>query len=261
MKRKKLSNKAKGKLLIAVGIITPIVLIVGVILARFISIVGGFDNFVKIIKQYFSTCFTGDGVLNLLAVAAVMGGFLLLVMFVNHILPMLCFFIGKPISYFDIWRICRKRGYSFRLHRIPFASLGGVGEKSDIEIQTKDKTLHIHLIDIPFPFLRMFLLSNDHEYCMHRSLPGKLRGFAFFVRSGEQEMDPNNYTVYTIPEFPQNQTEFHYLVISPSYANSFYINGKSMSNITGECVVGNVTVCKMKVLKKRLNNELFTPMR
>ena len=48
MKRKKLSNKAKGKLLIAVGIITPIVLIVGIILARFISIVGGFDNFVKI---------------------------------------------------------------------------------------------------------------------------------------------------------------------------------------------------------------------
>ena len=261
MKKRKLTNQQKGKLLIAFGIITPIVLVVGFIFARFISIVGGFDNLLDSFKQRFSIYIENGSFLNILAVAAVMGGFLLLVMIVNHILPMLCFFIGKPISYFDIWRICRKRGYSFRLHRIPFASLGGVGEKSDIEIQTGDKTLHIHLIDIPFPFLRMFLLSNDREYCMHRSLPGKLRGFAFFVRSGEQEMDPNNYTVYTIPEFPQKETEFHYLVISPSYANSFYINGKSMSNITGECVVGNVTVCKMKVLKKRINNELFTPMR
>ena len=114
MKRRKLSNQEKGKLLIAFGIITPIVLVVGFIFARFISIVGGFDNLLDSFKQRFLIYVENGSFLNILAVAAVMGGFLLLVMIVNHILPMLCFFIGKPISYFDIWRICRKRGYSFR---------------------------------------------------------------------------------------------------------------------------------------------------
>ena len=118
--------------------------------------------------------------------------------------------------------------------------------------------MHIHLIDIPFPFLRMFLLANDREYCMHKSIPGKLRGFGGFIRPSEQVMDPDNYTVYTMPALLSNETERHYLVISPSYANAYFIENKKMLSITGECTSGNITVCRMKVLKKHLKSKLHS---
>ena len=262
MKRKKLSNKTKGKIIIISTISLIIAFVVGVIFSRYVSIMyGGWDNYIDGWKKYFRIRFEAGAHLPFLTVAAVMGGFLLLIIFVNQILPMLGFFISKPLAYLSIWCICLKKRYSFRLHRIPFASLGGVSEKSDIEIKTKDKTLHIHFIDMPFPFLRIFLLVSDREYRMHRSDPGKLRGFGGFISPGGREMDPKKYTVYTMPEFPKNETESHYLVISPSYANAFFIGDRLMQSVTGECISGNVTVCKLKVLKKRLNNKVYRPIK
>ena len=184
-----------------------------------------------------------------------------MVIFVNQILPMLGFFISKPLAYLSIWFTCLRKKYSFRLHRVPLASLGGVSEKSDIEIQTKNKTLHIHFIDIPFPYLRIFLLVNDREYRMHRADSGELRGFGGFIRPNNREMNPKKYTIYNIPEFPKSETECHYLVISPSYANAFFIGDRVMQSVIGECTSGNVTVCKLKVLKRRLNNKIFAPIK
>ena len=262
MERKKLSNKTKGKIIIISTISLIIALVAGIIFSRYVSIMyGGWDNYVDGWKKYIRIRFEAGAYLPFLAVAAVMGGFTLLVIFVNQILPMLCFFISKPLTYLSIWCICLKKRYSFRLHRIPLASLAGVVERSDIEIKMKDKTLHIHFIDIPFPFLRIFLLVNDREYRMHRADSGELRGFGGFIRSGKQEMDYKKYTIYTMPEFPKDETESHYLVISPSYANAFFIGDRLMQSVTGRCAVGNVTVCKLKVLKRCLNNEIFTPIK
>ena len=32
-------------------------------------------------------------------------------------------------------------------------------------------------------------------------------------------------------------------------------------NVIEECAIGNITVCNLNTLKKRLNNEIFTPMK
>ena len=261
MKSKKLSNKTKGKIIIISTISLIIALVAGFIFSRYISIIGGWDNYIEGNKKQFSIFVEYGGLQVIFGPIIVMGGFVLLVVFVNHILPMLGFFIGKPLAYFKIWCICLKKGYSCRLNRIPLASLGGVIEKSDIEIQTKNKTLHIHFIDIPFPFLRIFLLVNDREYRMHHSDPGHLRSFGGFITPSSREMNHKKYTIYTMPEFPKNETEAHYLVISPSYANAFFIGDKLMRTVTGECTSGNVTVCKLKVLKRRLNNTLYSPIK
>ena len=262
MKRKKLSNRTKGKIIIISTISLIIALVAGVIFSRYVSIMyGGWDNYIDGWKKYIRIRIEAGAHLPFLTVAAVIGGFALLVIFVNQILPMLCFFIGKPLAYLSIWFTCLRKKYSFRLHRVPFASLGGVSEKSDIEIQTKNKTLHIHFIDIPFPYLRIFLLVNDREYRMHRADSGELRGFGGFIRPNNREMNPKKYTIYSIPEFPKSETECHYLVISPSYANAFFIDDKLMRSVTGECTSGNVTVCKLKVLKRRLKNALYAKMK
>ena len=261
MKSKKLSNKTKGKIIIISTISLIIALVVGGIFSRYISIMGGFDNYVSYLKKWFSIFVEYDGLKVIFGPIIVIGGFALLVIFVNQILPMLGFFISKPLTYLSIWCICLKKRYSCRLNRIPLASLTGVAERSDIEIQTKNKTLHIHFIDIPFPYLKIFLLVNDREYRMHRADSGELRGFGGFIRPNNREMNPKKYTIYSIPEFPKSEIECHYLVISPSYANAFFIGDRVMQSVTGECTSGNVTVCKLKVLKKRLKNELYTPMK
>ena len=258
MKRKKLSNKTKGKIIIISTISLIIALVAGVIFSRYVSIMyGGFDNYVSYLKKWFSIFVEYDGLKVIFGPIIVIGGFVLLVIFVNQILPMLGFFISKPLAYLSIWFTCLRKKYSFRLNRVPLASLGGVREKSDIEIQTKTKTLHIHFIDIPFPFLRIFLLVNDREYRMHNSDPGHLRGFGGFIRPNNREMNPQKYTIYSIPEFSKSETECHYLVISPSYANAFFIGDRVMQSVIGECAVGNITVCKCKILKKRIKNQLY----
>lgn len=264
MKRKKLSNKTKGKIIIISTISLIIALVAGVIFSHYVSIMyGGWDNYIEGNRKQFSIFVMlaeHGGLLTVFGPIIVIGGFVLLVIFVNQILPMLCFFISKPLAYLSIWFTCLRKKYSFRLHRVPLASLGGVSEKSDIEIQTKNKTLHIHFIDIPFPFLRIFLLVNDREYRMHNSDPGHLRGFGGFISPNNREMNPKKYTIYSIPEFPKSETECHYLVISPSYANAFFIGDRVMQSVIGECTSGNVTVCKLKVLKRRLKNELYNPL-
>ena len=129
------------------------------------------------------------------------------------------------------------------------------------QIQMDEKKLFVHFIDVPFPVLRMFLLVNDREYRMHRSLPGKLIQVGRRARAGSREMDHNNYNEYVIPEFPQKGTEYHYLVIDPSYASSFFMSYSAMCDITGECVSGNVTVCRWRSLKRRLKSNFYAPLK
>ena len=219
MKKRKPSNKTKGKILIGI----PILIIVGVLLVVFVSQFR-FDIFWDTIKGAFEHGLENGTFIVILSCIACPTALLLMIAIVDHIIPVLCFFISKPIKYFTIWRLCLKNSYSCHFHRVPFASLLGVERRADIEIQMNEKTLHIHFLDVPFPVLRMFLLVNDREYRMHKSIPGKILASGFGMRPGPREMDQNNYTEYSIPEFPAKGTEYHYLIIDPSYATSFFIN-------------------------------------
>jgi hypothetical protein len=255
MKRKKLSNKTKGKILI----ITPILLLVCILIAVFISnLISDFDSdgFQKMVIVWQTSGFFANGyhwpVIILLSLWV---GLLLMRFIFDNVFPAFHFFIGKPFKYLTIWCICRKNGYSCRFRRVPFVSLKGVEEIADIEVEMDGKKLFIHFVDIPFPVLRMFLLVNDREYHIHRSLPGELQP-GIGVRHGPRRMDHKNYNEYAIPDFPPRDTEYHCLVLDHSYADAYFMNGEIMSIITGECIKGDLIVCRWKILKKRLQSNL-----
>ena len=251
MKRKKLSNKAKGIILISV----PALLFLGILIAIFFYNFD-FGAFWKyFIEPSINEFFDGGWHWAIIILLSIWVALLLLRFIIDNVLPALHFFIGKPFKYFTIWCICRKNGYSCCFRRAPFVSLKGVEALADIEVQTNEKKLFIHFVDIPFPVLRMFLLVNDREYHIHRSLPGELLP-GIGVRHGPRRMDYKNYSEYAIPEFPPRDTEYHCLVLDHSYADAFFMSGDVMSMITGECIKGNVIVCRWKVLKKRIANEL-----
>lgn len=255
MKRRKLSNKTKGKLLIVI----PILLFVGILIAILVAVViANFDpeGFRKVRMFWQMNGFFANGYhWGIIILLSIWAGLVLLRFIIDNVLPMLHFFIGKPLKYFTIWRICRKNGYSCHFRRAPFVSLKGVEALADIEVQMGERNLFIHFVDIPFPVLRMFLLVNDREYRIHKSLPGELQP-GIGVRHGPRQMDHKNYSEYAIPEFPSRDTEYHCLVLDHSYADAYFMNGEIMSIITGECIKGNVIVCRWKVLAKRLKHEL-----
>ena len=269
MKRKKLSNKTKGKILIILAVLAIIFILLAIFISQF-----RFDVFFDMLKAYLGAAIENGAHIVLLLLIACPLALLFMRAFIDHVIPILFFFISKPFKYFAIWRTCRKNGYSCRFLRVVFASLGGVTEKADIEIQMNEKTLFVHFIDIPFPQLRMFLLFNDREYHIHKTIVGKIKRDGVIgrgpnmsgqkvgvIRSGAIEMDEGNFDAYIIPEFPPKGMEYHYLVIDPSYADAYFMSDKAMLTVTGECTSGNVTVCKWKILKKRLKNELFTTLK
>ena len=121
MKRKKLSNKTKGKLLIVI----PILLFVGILIVTFVAtLISNFDpeEFRKLRLFWQINGFFENGYhWPIIILLSIWVGLLLLRFIIDHVLPMLHFFIGKPFKYFAVWRICRKNGYSCHFRR-----LGGV---------------------------------------------------------------------------------------------------------------------------------------
>lgn len=250
MTKRKLSNKAKGIILISI----PVLLIVGILIAIFISQFR-FDVFFdkvlpKITNDVLERGLQWGSIILLGCVA-----FLFLVCLVlDGIIPMLLFFIGRPLKYLAIWYTCRKKGYACRFSRAPFASLKGVDKCADIEIQMDGKTLFLHFVDIPLPVLKIFVLLNDREYRMHFAIPGDLEGFG--IRRGPRKIDHKHYSTYSIPQFSSRDKAYHCLVLDLSYADAYFMKGQIMHSITGECISGNVIVCRWKVLRKRLKHEL-----
>ena len=260
-RRKKLSNKTKGKLIIASVIIGVVVLIVGFIFARLISIIGGFDNYVDSVEKWFSLYKESDTYRAFLVIIATLIVLVLIILLATIVLPLLGFFFGRLFAYCKIWQLCRKNGHSCRFHRAPFASLLGVKRDSHIEIGINQKALHVHFVGIPFPWFRTFLLVNDCEYRMHKSVRNKKRGFLEGRLPKEREIVEDMFNTYSIPEFPTKGTEYHYLVVDPSYAVAKFTKDSVVLNVIDECVVGNITVCNLNTLRKRLNNEIFTPIK
>ena len=250
MKRKKLSNKTKGKILISI----PILLIVGILIGIFISQFRFDVFFDKVLPKITNDVLDRGlqwGIIILLGCFAFL---FLLCLILDGIIPLLLFFVGRPLKYLAIWCTCRKKGYACRFSRAPFASLKGVDKCDDIEIQMDGKKLFLHFVDIPLPVLKIFVLLNDREYRMHLAIPGDLEGFG--IRRGPRKIDYKHYTAYSIPEFPSRDKEYHCLVLDLSYADAYFMKGQIMHSITGECTSGNVIVCRWKVLRKRLKHEL-----
>lgn len=192
----------------------------------------------------------------------------LLILFV---FPFILYVITKITTYLSLFFVCLKEKHSCKFTRIPLASLCGIKEKADIEIETTDYKIFVHFIDVPLGFRKVLTFINEKSYLISSSAPGKVKRIgggppggkfsggqttAFF--GGEREASEENNKYKSIPDFKNN--DYHYLVITPGYVDAKVVVGNGTNDVAAETAVGKITVCKYKTLKKRLKNQLYTPM-
>ena len=196
--------------------------------------------------------------------------FALLIMFV---LPFLLYILSKISTYCSILLVCIKERYSCKLTRAPFASIVGVSRKADVEIKMNDKKIFIHFIDVPLGFRKMLTILNENNYQISSSAPGSVKRIGGGPPGGnfgggdttsfygkERTATDDNKKCKSIPDFESNDNEFHYLIVTPGYVDAKVIVGNGMTDVSAETTVEKITVCKYKTLKKRLRNQLYTPM-
>jgi hypothetical protein len=194
--------------------------------------------------------------------------FALLILFV---FPFILYVITKITTYLSLFFVCLKEKHSCKFTRTPFASLGGIKEKADIEIKTSDYKIFVHFIDVPLGFRKVLTFINERSYLVSSSTPGKVKRIgggppggkfsggqttAFFGSEREASDEDNKYK--SIPDFESN--DYHYIVITPGYVDAKVIVENGTNDVAAETAVGNITVCKYKTFKKRLKNQLYTPM-
>ena len=205
-----------------------------------------------------------------LAIVAVGLTFALLILFV---FPFLAYIISKFGTYLSLFFICLVENYSCKTPRAPLASIKGVRNCPDLKIEAKDYKLFVHFIDIPLGFRKSVTIVDENNYVVSSTAQkgvkrigggppgGKFGGgqtTAFYGR--EREASNENTKCKSIPDFEYGDNEFHYIVVTPAYVDTKVVVGNGAKDISAETQVGKVTVCKYKTLKKRLKNQLYTPM-
>ncbi len=206
-------------------------------------------------------------------ILGIIGGLVVLALLILFVFPFLLFVLSKIATYFSVLFVCLKEKYSCKLSRVPFASIARVQKKADFEIKMDDKKIFVHFIDIPLGFRKTLTIIDENNYLISSSAPGSVKRIgggppggkfgggqttAFYGR--EREAIDENKKYRSIPDFEGNGNEFHYIVITPGYVDAKVISGNGANDVAAETAVGKITVCKYKTLKKRLKNQLYTPM-
>ena len=207
----------------------------------------------------------------IIGIVVVLGVCALLILFV---LPFLLYVFLKIITYCSILFICITEGHSFKLTRAPFASIARVGCKADIEIKMNDKKILVHFMDVPLGFRKMLMIFDENNYQISSSVPGSVKRIgggppggkfsggqttAFYGKERVASNEAGKHKV--IPDFKGQDNEFHYIVITPGYVDAKVIVGNGTTDISAETLVGKITFCKYKTLKKRLKNQLYTQIK
>ncbi len=157
------------------------------------------------------------------------------------------------------------------MRRPIFASLGGIDECADIEIDLGKETYYIHFADVLFTARRALVLKNDCEYSLYRTSAApyepKTRSAArkpvesLFRFGSERMIHMDKGKTVALPIFKKDKCQKHFFVVNPSFAYSKYIfDDHKISHIQGERIVGNLVVCRVKILKKRLKGQLYTSL-
>ena len=206
----------------------------------------------------------------ILGIVLVLIVFALLIMFA---LPFLLYVLVKISTYASLLIVCLKEKHSCKLSRLPFASIGGVSEKADIEVKMSNNKIFVHFVDVPLGFRKTLTFLDENNYQVLQSTPGGVKRIgggppggkfsggqttAFFGK--DREATDTNKKCRSIPDFSINVNEFHYLIVTPGYVNANVVVGNGTNEISAETAVGKITVCKYKTLKKRLKNQLYTPI-
>lgn len=206
-------------------------------------------------------------------ILGIIGVSVVLALLILFVFPFLLYIVSKISTYCSTLVVCMKEHHSCKLTRVPFASIAGVSRKADVEIKMNDKIIFVHFIDIPLGFRKMLTILDENNYQISSSAPGSVkrigggppggkfsggRTTAFYGR--ERTATDENGKRKSIPDFECKNDEYHYFVVTPGYVDAKVIVGNGTNDVSAETMVGKITVCKYKTLKKRLRNQLYTPM-
>ena len=257
----------KRKILSVVGVISFVLLLS----LAMIFIVGGIGVQGSGIKAFLSNCMSAGVHWVVLIFLAGLVGIFLIIAIITIVLPLVLFFLGKLWTLITLRAICAKNKFSYKVKGSIFASRNESNKHANIEIKMKDKTLHVHFVDIPLSLMNVVVFANDREYRIFSTTRGKvakLGGGAAVNMTAQraavfQETQRNiseNYKSQEIPEFAPKNPHFHIFVIDPGFVRVKYMRGNELVDISAEVSVGNIIVCKTQTLKKRLKGELYPPL-
>lgn len=253
----------KRKLLI-MGILTAILLLIGLLawplprlliqgLARWLDVVSGHAALLK----------------TLCIAAAIIAGFALTLILV---LPAVIYLIKKIAFYVSVFFLCLFRRYRFRITRLPFASMGGVSDKSDVEITTDEGTLCLHFVDIVFPYRRALTIPNSSEYVITSTskgqvvregggstLPRMQGGRTAVLRAKNHTLDRNRDRSRPLPSAEPADTATRHVLIPLSLPGEcrYVRNGKSLPLSSG-IRIGSLIFMTAKHLKRGIKGQLHT---
>ena len=257
----------KQKILSVVGVISFVLLLS----LAMIFVVGGIGVKGSGIKAFLSNCMSAGVHWVVLIFLAGLVGIFLIMAIITIVFPLVLFFLGKLWTLLTLRAICAKNKFSYKVKGSIFASRNESNKHANIEIKMKDKTLHVHFVDIPLSLINVVVFANDREYRIFSTTRGnvaKLGGGAAVNMTAQraaifQETQRNiseNYKSQEIPEFAPKNPHFHIFVIDPGFVRAKYMRGNELVDISAEVSVGNIIVCKTQTLKKRLKGELYSPL-
>lgn len=206
-------------------------------------------------------------------ILGIISGLVVFALLILFVIPFLLYILFKIATYCSILFVCIKERHSCKLTRTPFASIVGVSRKADVEIIMNDKKIFVHFIDVPLGFRKMLTIFDENNYQISSSAPGSVKRIgggppggifgggqttAFYGR--ERTVADENGKCKHIPDFERKDNEYNYFVVTPGYVDTKVIIGNGITDVSAETAVGEITVCKYKTLKRRLKNQLYTPI-
>lgn len=221
------------------------------------------------LAEVFSLLLATKILLYLLYIVLGIIAFAIVILFV---LPFVAYIISKIATYASLALICLKEKHTFKIRRLPFASIKGVNMKADIEILMEEKKIYVHFLDVPLGFRKVLTIIDELRYCISSTNPGGVKRIgghlganfsggdtkAFFGK--ERNITDENDVYKILPAFERDPKEYHYLIVSPGYVVARAVVGNGAKDIAAETAIGNITVCKAKIFKKRLKKQLHAPM-
>ncbi len=205
-------------------------------------------------------------------------GFILFVIaiyaFIRYVIPAIRYVFRRVGLYISLAKLTLIEGESFKIGRFPFASLFGVGKKSDVIIEDNGKTYHLHFVDVIFPSRRVFTLINRDYYCITKASPGKIETpvLRFQMKNGEvievrlpysrifwvssYILSRKGERVVKIPEFEQKENNVHSLLMPvKALWNRVVRDGTILSAHEIERV-GDVFYCELDRFKSVIKRDL-----
>ena len=193
----------------------------------------------------------------------------------TFVMPILGYVLGKIYLYLSLAFTCLVCGYRVRLTRLPFVSLGGVKTRADIVITAKSGTLHLHMLDIVFPFRRSFAANQSGEYSLSPFIPYRVKRLQgqsgyMMIKSGRAPIiNPAKIFVTTegmatdgrgktkkLPEIAPRSGEKHILLLPFLPAHATYTDGRTTVSLGSGLKIGDMIFYTAKQLRRGLRNKL-----